>query len=127
MFQFAMTDDSRGAGGGPLTPANSAGFGNSNLAQSNGVGTVVMTAIAKDIAAQNAIQKIDFVLFPGDMISGYDQDPNHLGSEMDTWKTAMAAVYNANIPVYTTRGNHEYSSTSALEATTPADPSLAPY
>ncbi len=124
-MRFAVTDDSRAAGGGTLTPVNSAGFGNGNLAQNNGVSTTVMAAIANDIAAQNAVQKVDFILFPGDMITGEDQDPTHLISEMDTWIKTMAPV--ASIPIFTTRGNHEYSPTSALGAVNPADPSLATY
>jgi hypothetical protein len=126
-FRFAITDDSRAAGGGPVSPGPSAGFGQSNLVQTNGVAAEVMAAIAADIAAQSAIQKIDLVLFPGDMITGEDQDPTHLSSEMDTWKTTLAPVYNANIPIYTVRGNHEYASTSNVGATNPADPSLATY
>ncbi|MCG6537643.1 MAG: hypothetical protein L7F78_23745, partial [Syntrophales bacterium LBB04] len=78
-FKFAVTDDSRAAGGGSTlpTPPGGAGFGQSNLAQNNGDSTAVMAAIAKDIAAQG----VDFVLFPGDMITGEDNDPTHLSSE----------------------------------------------
>ena len=126
-FRFAVTDDSRAAGGGPVSPGPSAGFGQVNLAQNNGVSSTVMAAIAADIVAQNAIQKIDLVMFPGDMITGEDQDPTHLSSEMDTWKGVMAPVYGAAIPVYTVRGNHEYAYTSSVGATNPADPSLATY
>ena len=125
-FRFAMTDDSRGAGGGTLSPVNTSGYGNSNVAQSNGVSTAVVAAIANDIVAQNTNQKIDFVLFPGDMVSGYEASSSNLDSELATWKTTMAPVYNANIPVYTTRGNHEYNDL-ALGAANPADPSKTPY
>jgi len=122
-FRFALTDDSRGSGGGALTPVNSAGFGNGNLVQNNGVSVEVVATLAADIAAA----KPDFVLFPGDMITGYDQDPTHLASEMDTWLAAFKPVTDAKIPLYATRGNHEYSSTFATEALNPADPSKAPY
>ena len=111
-FRFAMTDDSRASGG--------------KAAQNNGVSTVVLEAIAKDIASQNAAQKIDFLLFPGDMVTGETNDSTALGSMMDTWMTAMAPVYNANIPIFTTRGNHEYNP-MANGASNPADPSLATY
>lgn len=126
-FRFAVTDDSRASGGGALTPVNSAGFGNGNLVQNNGVSTLVMKTIANDILAQNTAQKIDFLLFPGDMITGEDQDPTHLSSMMDTWLTTMKSVTDAGIPIYTVRGNHEYSSTSALGAVNPLDPSLSTY
>ena len=91
VFKFAVTDDSRAAGGA--------------AAKNNGVATVVLGAIAKDIATQG----VDFVLFPGDMVTGDTQDTTALSSMLDTWKTSMAPVYNAKIPVYTTRGNHEYN------------------
>lgn len=110
-FRFAMTDDSRASGGA--------------AAQSNGVSTAVVAAIAKDIAAQNATQKLDFVLFPGDMVSGY-ADTATVGSMLDTWKATMKPVYDANIPVYTARGNHEYYDL-ALGAPNAADPSRTPY
>ena len=107
-FRFAMTDDSRAAGGA--------------AARNNGVSTVVLAAIAKDIAAQ----QIDFLLFPGDMVTGETNDSAVLGSMMSAWKKAMAPVYTANIPIYTTRGNHEYNPL-AKGAGNPADPGLAPY
>lgn len=111
-FRFAMTDDSRASGGA--------------AAQNNGVSTAVLDAIAKDIAAQNVVKKIDFLLFPGDMVNGATNDSTALGSMMDTWKAAMAPVYTANIPIFTTRGNHEYNPL-AKGAVNPADPSLATY
>lgn len=88
-FRFAVTDDSRAEGG----------WG----ARDNGVATVVVHAIARDIAAQ----RLDLVLFPGDMASGTN-DPQREESMLKTWKQAMAPVYDAGIPVYVTRGNHEY-------------------
>jgi hypothetical protein len=111
-FRFAITDDSRAAG--------------SAAAQSNGVATVVVEAIARDIVAQNAVNKVDFVLFPGDMVIGSPNDTTALGSMLDTWKSTMAPLYTAGIPVYTTRGNHEYAPL-ANGASNPADPSLTTY
>ena len=110
-FRFAMTDDSRASGGA--------------AAVNNGVSTAVVAAIAKDIAAMNSAQGIDFVLFPGDMVSGY-ADTVAVGSMLDTWKATMKPVYDANIPVYTARGNHEYYDL-ALGAPNAADPSRTPY
>jgi hypothetical protein len=103
-WKFAVTDDSRASG--------------SSAAKSNGVSTVVMSAIASDIVAQG----VDFVLFPGDMVTGETNDPALLSSELDTWKTTMAPVSDAGIPVYTTRGNHEYNP-GPKGAANPADPS----
>ncbi len=108
MWRFAVSDDSRAAG--------------SSAAKSNGVATVVMSAIAKDIAAQG----VDFVLFPGDMVTGETNDSTLLGSEFDTWIATTAPIHDAGIPVYTTRGNHEYNPL-ALGAANPLDPSRQSY
>jgi hypothetical protein len=81
-----------------------------------------MSAIAKDIAAHG----VDFVLFPGDMVTGETNDSAALQSMLQTWKAAMAPVYDAGIPVYVVRGNHEYD-TLANGAANPVDPSSAPF
>jgi len=107
-FKFAVTNDSRAAG--------------ADAAKNNGVSMVVLDAIAKDIAAQG----VDFVLFPGDMVSGETDTSTDLSSMLDTWKATMGPVYNAGIPVYVTRGNHEYN-TPASGARNPLDPSHAPF
>ena len=107
-FRFAVTDDSRAAGG--------------TAAKRNGVATVVLDAIAKDIV----VQGVDLVLFPGDMVSGETNDTTALSSMLDTWKTTMAPVYSARIPVYTARGNHEYN-TLTKGASNPEEPSRTTY
>ncbi len=126
-FRFVVTDDSRASGGGTTSPGGGTGYGQSNQVQNNGVSALVMGTIATDIVARNAENRIDFVLFPGDMITGEDQDPNHLSSELDSWKSTMSPVYRAGIPIHTTRGNHEYAPTSTVGALNPTDPSLLTY
>ena len=107
-WKFAVTDDSRAAGGA--------------AAKNNGVSTVVLAAIAEDIAAEG----VDFVLFPGDLVTGDTNNSTLAGSEFDTWNATMAPVYKAGIPVYTTRGNHEYNPLFN-GARNPKDPSKVPY
>ncbi len=103
-WKFAVTDDSRASGGA--------------AAKQNGVSTVALRVIANDIAAQG----VDFVLFPGDMVTGETNDTALLSSELDTWIATMAPVYEAGIPVYVTRGNHEYN-TGTNGGANPLDPS----
>jgi hypothetical protein len=103
-WKFAVTDDSRAAG--------------SAVARNNGVSTLALSAIANDIAGQG----VDFVLFPGDMVTGETDDTAALSSMLDTWVATMAPVYGAGIPVYVTRGNHEYNPV-AHGAANPLDPS----
>jgi Calcineurin-like phosphoesterase len=107
-FTFAITDDSRAQGGA--------------AAVSNGASVAVISAIAHDIAAARP----DMVFFPGDMVTGEVNDAGQLSSELDTWAAAFAAVADAGIPLYTTRGNHEYNP-GTNGAVNPIDPSLAPY
>ena len=68
----------------------------------NGVNVVAVNAIARDVADQH----VNLVLFAGDLVSG--QLPyGPLSRQLKSWKTAMAPVYDARIPVYVCRGNHE--------------------
>jgi len=108
-FKFAVTDDSRAQG--------------IQAIQKNGVATVVLTAIAKDIVSQG----VDFVLFPGDMVLG-ETDATSLDAMLTTWEKTMSPLANANIPVYVTRGNHEYFSKDAHTAAfNPGDPGKKTY
>ena len=68
----------------------------------NGVNAVVVNAIAHDVASH----KVGMVLFAGDLVSGQLQY-GPLARQFKSWKTAMAPVYEAGIPVYVCRGNHE--------------------
>ncbi len=99
-----MTDDSRAAG--------------SAAVRNNGVSTLALSTIANDMVNQG----IDFVLFPGDMVTGETNDTEALSSMLDTWIATMAPLYNAGITVYVTRGNHEYNPGN-LGAANPLDPS----
>ncbi len=55
--------------------------------------------IAKDISTK----KCDLVIFTGDLIWG---EKDH-AKQYNNWKKAMQPVFNAGIPVYPVRGNHE--------------------
>ena len=94
-WKFVLTDDSRASGG-------------SNF-KNNGVSTAAMEVIAKAIANEPGVE---LVIFPGDMVLGGSSAPDAaaLKSELDTWKTTMKPVYDKHIPVYVTRGNHEFYS-----------------
>ncbi len=61
-------------------------------------------------AIANESPKVDFVLFPGDLISDIklpDTSPPTLEQQYANWFEAMAPIYDAGIPVYPVRGNHE--------------------
>lgn len=62
------------------------------------------------LVQQIAAEPVDFVLFGGDLIASKDLDTNTISAlttRLDAWKVAMAPVFNAGIPVYPVRGNHD--------------------
>ncbi len=68
----------------------------------NGVNMVSVHAIATDVAQEKA----SLVIFPGDLVNGGPAF-GPLDKQLATWKEAMAPIYDAGIPVYPCRGNHE--------------------
>src|SRR5947207_7334 len=59
------------------------------------------------MAAAVAAQKPDFVLFTGDLAFGYTDNPQWFKAGLEQWYTAMKPVFDAKIPVYPVRGNHD--------------------
>ncbi len=77
----------------------------------NGVNTPILAEIANEIVAHN----VDFVLFPGDLVNGA-VDQTVMQSQFTTWRDTMQIVYDANIGVYSVRGNHDMGNPSATTA-----------
>ena len=69
----------------------------------NGVNTTILAEIATQVIGQGA----EFILFPGDLVSGYTNEAT-LESQLRTWRDTMQPVYSSGIGVYPIRGNHEY-------------------
>jgi len=70
----------------------------------NGVNTTILGEIATEIVNQD----VDFVLFPGDLVTG-----GALESQLRTWMDTMQPVYANDINVYAVRGNHDLGSVTA--------------
>jgi len=86
-WKFAISCDSRG-----------------DLNDVNGVNEVILSELADEFVSQD----IDFLLFPGDLVSGMHSSSNDVfESQLRTWTEIMSPVYDANIAVYAGRGNHE--------------------
>jgi hypothetical protein len=83
-WQFIVTGDSRSDG------------------RNNGVNVRILGELATEIVANN----VDFVLVPGDLVNGYDDQPT-MQSQFNTWRKTMTPVYDAGIGVYPVRGNHD--------------------
>lgn len=88
-FSFSYASDSRSGNGG----------GERNLYGTNAY-------IMKKIMALNLQQKVRFMQFSGDMVTGYSENPNSIRLEYTNWKRAIDP-FARYIPVITTMGNHE--------------------
>ncbi len=83
-WKFIVTSDSRGTYG----PVNS-------------------VALA-ELASETSNQNVDFLLFLGDLVNGTSNlSPEQFHAQLSTWVEVMKPVYDAQIPVYVCRGNHE--------------------
>ena len=83
-WKFIVTCDSRGS--------------------TNGIQQTVLSELVTEILSRG----VDFVLFPGDLVSGYRSiGPAGFEAELRAWIDMMNPVYNAGIGVYVSRGNHE--------------------
>ena len=88
-FSFSYASDSRSGNGG----------GERNLYGTNAY-------IMKKIMALNLQQKVRFMQFTGDLVTGYSLNPNDLRLEYANWKRAIEPFAHY-IPVVSTMGNHE--------------------
>ena len=73
---------------------------------SRGSDNGVNTTILAEIASQVIIQNPEFIIVPGDLVTGYTSEAN-LESQLLTWRNTMQSVYAAGVGVYSVRGNHE--------------------
>lgn len=67
----------------------------------------VNSAELSAMAAAVAALKPDFVLFTGDLAYGYTENAPWFEAGLEQWYTAMKPVFDAKIPVYPVRGNHD--------------------
>lgn len=88
-FSFSYASDSRSGNGG----------GERNL---NGTNAYIM----KKIMALNMQQKVRFMQFTGDLVTGYSINPNTIRLEYANWKRSIEP-FARYIPVISTMGNHE--------------------
>ena len=88
-FSFSYASDSRSGNGG----------GERNLYGAN-------VYIMKKIMALSMQQKVRFLQFSGDLITGLSESPNSTRLEYTNWKHAVDP-FGRYIPVVTTMGNHE--------------------
>lgn len=82
------------------------------------VNVPILERIAQDIVDEGC----ELVIVPGDLVNGWWANGGmDYPEQFATWKKAMAAVYQNNIPVYTVRGNHEAGPGKQYPAVPPYD------
>ncbi len=72
----------------------------------------VNATILNEIAEATIDEGVDFILFPGDLVTG-SADSATLESQLMTWRSIMQPVYDAGIGVYPCRGNHDIGNLGA--------------
>jgi hypothetical protein len=98
-WRFVVTCDSRGLEGG------------------------VNLRVLDELVAEILSQDVDLVLFPGDLVYGTNAgSPQVFEQQLRTWVSVMKPVYDAGIPVYVGRGNHEVGDVYSAYADSPAEP-----
>lgn len=84
------------------------------------INDAVVQAIAEDVVAENC----EIVLVPGDLVNGWwASGGTDYSEQFLNWRMAMSPVYDAGIPVYPVRGNHE-NCTTTIPNYPPPDPRL---
>lgn len=64
--------------------------------------------VMRRVSALSSFLNLPFLVFTGDMISGYSQIPARMDLEYHNWKNAVGDYWK-NAPVFATLGNHEAS------------------
>ena len=78
-WKFIVTCDSRGS--------------------TNGINPIILSELASEIVGQG----VDFVLFPGDLVSGYSATgPSEFEAHLRTWVEVTKPVYDSDIAVFLT-------------------------
>ncbi len=85
------------------------------VGDSRGSNDGINAAILSEIVAEIVAQEVEFVLFPGDLVSGYNSQ-SALQSQLMVWRNAMQPVYDAGIGVYPVRGNHDIGNPAGTTA-----------
>ena len=75
----------------------------------NGINTLITGEIRDAVLAEKA----RFLLWTGDLVSGYTKDANEFEKQLLSWREIMEPLYDKHIKVLPCRGNHDSSSTDA--------------
>lgn len=107
-----------GAGSSSTAPAVPAPLANSSPWRFAVVGDthVPSSSIVGEMAVAMASDGVKLVLFPGDIVqSGKAASAADTTTQLSTWKSLVAPLYDAGIGVYPIRGNHENDSPLSVD------------
>jgi 3',5'-cyclic AMP phosphodiesterase CpdA len=85
--------------------------------------TGVNEPVLAELAAEIVRQGVDFLLYPGDLVHGVRVTSEQFERQLWNWVAVMRPVYDAGIPVYVCRGNHEVGDVWDLDPGVAPDPS----
>lgn len=64
--------------------------------------------VLRELVAEIRSSEVDFVLFPGDLVSGHSaSEPDQFEAQLRVWLEVAKPLYDDAIGVYVCRGNHE--------------------
>jgi len=87
--------------------------------QDDGIQKTILSELVSEIISQ----KIDLVIFPGDLVSGHSaKNSAEFEAQLRKWVDVMAPVYDSGIGVYVGRGNHETADTWGFYNSAQIDP-----
>jgi 3',5'-cyclic AMP phosphodiesterase CpdA len=69
--------------------------------------TAINEPALSELAAEILRRDVDFLIYPGDLVYGARVSPEQFEEQLWDWVGIMKPVYDAGIPVYVCRGNHE--------------------
>ncbi len=75
----------------------------------NGVNKLITSEVAQAVIDEKA----KFLLWTGDLVYGYQKNPDDFEKQLLTWREILEPVYARHIPVLACRGNHDAGSTDA--------------
>jgi hypothetical protein len=108
LAQSCALSPSRRAQSASVPPWKFAVFGDGRSDRDNDPGATngVRWASTRAMAEHAASQHVSLVVFSGDLANGSPKFGT-LSNQWTEWKKVMAPLYDAGIPVYVVRGNHE--------------------
>ena len=83
------------------------------VGDSRGKDIGVNTKILSEVVAEIVNNDPEFVMFPGDLVTGDRNNDEIHRAQLTNWRKTMQPVYDAGIEVYAVRGNHDRGSKEA--------------